>query len=47
MEALQAVEKEENRLSNKYSNYRKNLTKNLDDLIEHVRSVKEGLCQGM
>ncbi|XP_057307951.1 E3 ubiquitin-protein ligase RMND5A-like [Hydractinia symbiolongicarpus] len=45
MEALQAVEKEENRLSNKYSNYRKNLTKNLDDLIEHVRSVKEGLCQ--
>ena len=47
MEAINAVEKEELRLESKYDKYMENMQKYLEDLINHVKSIKEGLCQGM
>lgn len=46
MDAIQAVEKEDKRLKTKYENCQKNLTKYLDDLIEHVQRLKDDLMEG-
>ena len=46
MDALVAVEKEGTRLNAKYESCRKSVNKHLEELIEHVESVKEGLCEG-
>ena len=45
MEALVAVEKEGTRLNGKYESCRKSSTKLINELIEHVESVKKGLCE--
>lgn len=44
MDALVAVEKEGTRLNGKYEGCRKSINKHLEELIEHVESVKKGLC---
>jgi len=45
MDALQAVEKEETRLENKFDTCKKSLMKNIDELINDVQDIKDGLCK--
>ena len=46
MDALLAVEKETNKFEVNFETCKKNLMKNIDELIKHVEDIKHGLCQG-
>ena len=46
MDALLAVEKETNKFEVNFETCKKNLMKNIDELIKDVEDIKHGLCQG-